>query len=271
MRKDLYKSSSSRRFVPIFVTLMVGAVLFFVAIQFHIVDSIGVPTATLAEPALKGKGSVLETFSRLSGFVRVKSSLVVENQQLKHLLAEEEGKDVLIRALLREIGELREFEVPLFEKGVRASVLAKPPTTVYDTIILDVGEDRGIKKGDLVLSPSGIALGRIEGVYTSLSRARLFSSVGQTEKIMLGGNETVEARGAGGGMFFAIVPKELNVEVGSIVALEGERRLVVGTIDAVGSDSAGSLKTLVIRAGANMNNLGFVEIIPALVLPLETN
>lgn len=271
MRKDLFKASSRSR-MPFWFIFVACIILFFVVFKFQVINKIAYPVVSLSEPLLEGRGVVARTFMSLAGTISLKSSLFIENRQLKQRLSEENGKDIIISALLSDIKELRNgFDSSNNRLAISAFVLAKPPVSIYDTIILDVGENEGVKQGSIVLAPGGIALGIIETVYPSLSRARLFSSSGEVHAVVLQGNQTVDANGAGGGILHVTVPRDFEVELGSPVTLSGERNLVLGTVEAVGSQSAGSLKTLIIRPAANMNELGFVEIVPSNILPLELN
>ncbi len=270
MKRDLFRERG-RRSLPFWVVFLLCVVLFFVVIKFTVIDKVANPIVSFAKPALEGRGLVLDTVISFFGTVSLKSSLFIENQKLKQRIAEERGKDIIISALLEDIKELRGgFNTISHDEGVRAFVLAKPPTSLYDSIILDAGTKQGITKGSIVMSPGGIALGIIETVYSSLSRAVLFSSSGEVHAVVLKGNQTVDAYGAGGGVIHATVPKDLEVEIGSPVRLSGENVLVVGTVETIGTQSAGSLKTLIIRPAANMNELGFVEIVPARSLPDES-
>lgn len=217
---------------------------------------------SVAEPIFSKERTVQTVLGGMFALIKTKASLVAENRSLKERLGEETLKNEIIQVLMNDNRELVNRYGEWGSFLVRAEILAVPPASLYDTVLLDQGTDDGILPGDLVRAPGGAALGRIESVEGTFSRARLFSSVGvRTEGLLPLGGESIEIIGAGGGMMHVTVPKDFEVAIGDPVSLREDRLALLGIVEAVGERSAGSLKVLFIRAAANVQELGFAAVV----------
>lgn len=152
--------------------------------------------------ALKNEVAILET--RLLA----QSHILSENTELKRLMGREEVVDMLT-----------ERETPLISsRRVLSRVLARPPRTPYDTLVLDQGSARNISLGAPVIGPGGFAIGTIEEVSGSSSLARLLSAPGRESDGLVGDARTpITLTGEGGGAFITHVPKDTLIQEGDVV------------------------------------------------------
>ena len=124
------------------------------------------------------------------------------------------------------------------EKWVLAGVIARPPVSPYDVLILDVGTEQGISVGQLVLTGSGSVVGSVQKVFNNKSIVSLFSTPGKkTSVVMFSQGVGVEALGKGGGVYQVFIPRNINVNTGDIVVLPGGRTEVIGQVGEVMFDA----------------------------------
>jgi len=145
---------------------------------------------------------------------------------------------------------------------IAASVLAAPPETPYDTIIIDAGSHDGIEVGDKVTLPEGAAIGEVEAVFTSTAKAILFTSNSEETNGVLERNLVpVTLIGRGGGNAEIHLPRDTEVKVGDRVLspeLLGGVMAIVGSVEVSPTDA---FKRVLVRSAANMNMLRYVTIL----------
>ncbi|MBP9701436.1 MAG: hypothetical protein KBD47_00455 [Candidatus Pacebacteria bacterium] len=145
-------------------------------------------------------------------------------------LIEEEHKTIL-----SELGQKKPSEVLL------GHVLALPPKSVYDTLIIDIGVAQGVEVGKRVYAGNQILLGQIEEVQRNTSKAKLYSSPEQKYEVIIGvASSSVRATavGRGGGMFEALVPREAKVVVGNLVTVPDITTTAYGKVEYIVTDPA---------------------------------
>lgn len=123
------------------------------------------------------KNYSVEIISNIGDLIKSKENLSKENNELKKELNLINSKLLLSQILLRENNELKTLlgRKEENQKFILANVLAKPNLSPYDSLILDVGEGYGIKKGDKVIVNNNVVIGELEDVYLKTSKVRLFS------------------------------------------------------------------------------------------------
>ncbi len=159
-------------------------------------------------------GSVAGVFQK----TQTKEELLAENARLAEELRKANLKAGLFDELRAEMLASRTDATS--SPQTTARVLASPPFSPYDTLVLDAGESDGVAPEDLVTYDDIIALGVIDTVNGNTSRARLFSSPGTEQSVRVGTRDfLVVARGVGGGTVQMLVLKEEAVRRGESVFL----------------------------------------------------
>ena len=139
--------------------------------------------------------------------------------------------------------------------------MTKPNHSPYDTIIIDIGNNVGIKEGDTVYANGNIPIGNINKVYDKTSLVTLYTNPGQkTEGFVNGLNAGVEIIGRGGGNFEMIIPIELLVEKGTIIYTPDNTSLVVALVDEVISKPSDPFKKVLLSSPVNIQNLKWVQV-----------
>jgi cell shape-determining protein MreC len=122
-----------------------------------------------ASSATNGKvRAFVAGFRNTSALAERNTQLVYENQALAF-----ENQTLIAR-----IEDMGKFADPALPEGVMAGVLARPPESPYDTLVLSSGLDDGIALGMRVFGPGGVPIGTISQVTADFSRVTLFSSPG---------------------------------------------------------------------------------------------
>jgi cell shape-determining protein MreC len=145
---------------------------------------------------------------------------------------------------------------------VLASVLVKPPQTVYDTLIVDIGEDMALKIGDKVLANGNIYIGEVTEVLPSTAKISLYSTPGRKLSVVLGASSvTAEAVGVGGGNFNIQLPREVEVKEGDVIVIPSIIANVFGIVEKVNFKETDSFQAVLFKSPVNISELSFVEII----------
>lgn len=163
-------------------------------------------------------------------------------------------------------------------------------TKIYDTILLDKGEKNGVKEGDMVFVYPDKAIGKIISRDETTSLVSLFSKsnnkvegvlkIGknlessqtgslatstetQTEDILSDQNPEenikyqsekkviADLHGYGGGDFIVNLPKNIEVEIGSLVYLAEDESKILGEVVEVKKQETTFLETVLVRGFYN--------------------
>ncbi len=194
-----------------------------------------------------------------------KAGLAEQNALLEQKLAMLEARDADRDTLYQENIALKaQFgRVDAARSGILAAIIARPPAVPYDTLVIDIGENLEISRGDFVSAGGGTLIGQITDVYATTARVTLFSSAGNTYQGLLRGTIPVTVEGEGAGALSAKIPAGIPVSVGDPIRfpdIAANVSEVVAHIDAPQNDST---KTLYLRLPANVFTLPFVEILPS--------
>ena len=240
-----------------FTILAVAGLFYFFASRF-VNDSL----FAVARPIWDAKNYVVEKLAKIFTLVYDKERLVKLNAMLEQEL--EEAKMVLqsLDAYKKENDTLKSMLGRAgTEKRLLASIMAKPNKSLYDTLLLDVGENQGVALGDKVLA-GDFVVGSIREVNTLHSKAILFSSPGEVSSVLIGeSNIPAEALGRGAGNFTVKLPKEVDVAPGDLVRLPGLNPKFFGTVSSIEQTVTGSFQFILFRLPTNINNLRWVEIV----------
>lgn len=200
----------------------------------------------------------------LTTFFASRTQLVKNNESLKNALSDISLERITNTVLRAENARLREIlNRPLDGKSILASVLVRPPRTPFDILIIDAGENDGIKKDSIVTS-DGVLLGRIVSVENHTSQVGLFSTTKEkTLGIISRTGESVELEGSGGGNFVLVSPRSFDVVVGDIVTAPSIDTFVIGEVMHINSDPSSSFQVALLKNPINLNSLRWVMVSPS--------
>lgn len=191
-----------------------------------------------------------------------KKDLIRQNEILKSKL--EESKIELIQSsLLKEENEsLKEiFLRSVGDENIIGTILSKPNHSPYGTIVIDIGEEDGVKPEDLVFAMGNVVIGEIESVNKNSSNVILYSAPGYISQVTLENTgRYFNAKGRGAGDFEIQFPRELEIEEGQIFLYPSINNYVVGVVEKVMFDPRDSYKTVLFRSAVNIQELKWVQV-----------
>lgn len=142
-----------------------------------------------------------------------------------------------------------------------AGVVARPPESPYDTLVLAEGARAGVARGMEAFGAGGVPIGVISSVLADFSRVTLFSAPNMTVNGWVGrANLPLIIRGAGAGAMNASVPRSAGVTAGDIVFVPGPGMLPIGSVVRVESDPSSPSVTLRIMPALNLFSIAWVAV-----------
>src|SRR3989344_7517314 len=170
----VHKSSVGRKgLVPFPLQIVLSSAIFLAILYFFYQKALPTVFITIVKPFWNaeqglryGETSMVELrriFNEFSVNAVRDDMLLRENEELKTLLS----RASVFRPLL-------------------ATIIQRPPVSVYDTLILDVGQTEKVQKGNRVYSLGYIPIGEIEEVIGNTSKVKIYSSSGETFSILIG-------------------------------------------------------------------------------------
>ncbi|MDP3962278.1 MAG: rod shape-determining protein MreC, partial [bacterium] len=131
----------------------------------------------------------------------------------------------------------------------------------YDVFILDIGDDKGLKKGDRVYARGDILIGEIAEVNGRTSKAKLYSSSGEKFGVLIGDkNIQATATGKGGGTFEIVLPHDTKIAVGDSVAVPDLTDSFFGNVEDVISEPTNPFSTVLFRQPINIYELKWLMV-----------
>jgi cell shape-determining protein MreC len=169
-------------------------------------------------------------------YVRDRIALQKQIQLLEQEIASQQGIRTTLLYLEKENDELRALVGASTTPSITAGVIARPPFSPYDTVIIDRGADDGIVSSAPVYYGASRALGYVRTVYNKHALITLFSSPNvETTVYVFGPNIFTTAYGEGGGVIRISVPQGVAITEGDIVTLPSLAGGVLGTVHTVRS------------------------------------
>lgn len=174
------------------------------------------------------------------------AALSVENQTLRQ-------KNADIEALFAG--------APHPRAGISAQVVARPPMSPYDRLVLGKGSVDGIVPGMEAFGPGAVPVGIVSAVMSDFSEVTLFSTGGIETNGWVGARSLpLTLIGAGAGAFKAAIARDANISVGDIVSVPGPGQLPLGSVARIDDNPLSSAVTLRIISAANPFSLTTVEL-----------
>ena len=216
---------------------------------------------TIARPIWNAESFVVQKFTDIASIIKDKKRLTNENITLQRELDETRATLLTLDAYKKENEDLKALAGRTSSDiRVLAVILAKPNSSTYDSLILDVGKNNGIRAGDTVAVGDYI-IGTVHDAYPNYSKAILFSNPGETINVRIGAGISASATGRGGGNFLIKLPKEIPVKVGDSVSLPEINIKLFGIVENIDVTETSSFQYILFKLPVNVNSLNWVEVI----------
>lgn len=145
--------------------------------------------------------------------------------------------------------------------GILAGVLARPPVSPYDLLVINRGSSAGIIPGATAFGPGGVPLGTVADVERNSARVSLYSTTGRVVDAWAGANRIpVQLTGTGAGGYDAEVPGTAGILVGDLIYVPGPGALPIGTVIEVVTNPSSPSVVLRIRSMVNPLSLTWITV-----------
>lgn len=243
----------------VILVILVLVLVFFMAQggKFEFLSKFLIRTAT---PVWKSEISFTNTF--LKEVFTSKKDLLKQNTMLKARLEEDQIAMSKLNLLEEENESLKKiFLRSVGDENILATILVKPNQSLYGSLLIDIGEEDGVKPEDLVFAMGDVVIGEIESVDKNSSKVVLYSSPGYISQVTLENTgRYFNAKGRGGGDFEISFPRDLDVEVGELLIYPSINNYVVGVVEKVIFDPRDSFKKVLFRSAVNIQELKWVQV-----------
>lgn len=146
-------------------------------------------------------------------------------------------------------------------EGILVGVVARPPQSPYDTLVLSGGTDDGVLLGMEAFANENVPIGIVSGVAKDFSRVTLFSAAYMSVGGWVGtAHAPVTILGMGGGAMEASVSRDTGVSVGDVVFAPGPGLLPLGTIAHIDTDPLSPSVKLRIAPAVNLFSVAWVAL-----------
>jgi len=261
MRYLLDKKTKRKNFSYILIGIFILLILIY--FRTSIFNSLSYVANGIFRSVLVFGNNAGEKFSNAGSFVYSKKSLLKENEDLKLQINELSNKILNYNSVVDENIQLKEIlgrkdDTPIM---TLSSILSKPNQSLYDTLIIDTGENKGVLVGQRVFVKGNIPIGRIDAVYSKSSKVILYSNPGEKNEVIISGkNIFMQAIGRGGGNFEMTLPRDFVLDLGTEIILPGIIPYILGTVETIISDPRDSYQKALLVSPVNIQEIKFVEI-----------
>ncbi|MCX6787601.1 MAG: hypothetical protein NT108_00330 [Candidatus Kaiserbacteria bacterium] len=213
-------------------------------------------------PVFRGADALTSTAQQLFAGFRDTATLSLQNERLlEENAALSSENSALVAKTVGLSGLLGSSSKERVAPGILAGVVARPPESPYDTLVLAAGIKEGVVLGMEVFGIGGIPLGVISSVENDFSRVILFSASSMTTHGWVGReNLPLTIQGGGGGAFSASLARAAGIAVGDIVFAPGPGALPIGTVVRIDGDSAMPEVVLRIQPALNIFSVTWVVV-----------
>lgn len=184
--------------------------------------------------------------------------LIAENTKLKELEVENQ--------LLREQLDLKQDKNFIL---VPAEIIGKEPTNFIQQLIIDKGSKNQIKKGQPVVSSSGLLVGQVIEVTPNTARVLIITDKDMVIPAKVQTSRTdciVKGQGLGYGLSMEYIPQDEIIKKNDIVITSGlgeifPKGLFIGVVNSIEGEPGDVFQKAVIRPLVNFNQLEMVAVL----------
>lgn len=225
--------------------------------------------STVEKPFAAFAGGVKDTFN---GIFKYKD-LQEENEQLKKENQELKESNNNLQMQKSEYDELQElakaFDFEPYGEGseaVAANVIGVDNSMIYRNITVDAGEDKGIKKGDVVVDGNGL-VGEVVDVNGSTAEISSILDTDHNISFMVQGKSSILGVLSGQGkskLSGYLLDDNANIAEGDTLVTSGmghyPKGIVIGKVSKVEFNSDTQLRMVEVRPTANFKSMTKVAI-----------
>ncbi len=218
---------------------------------------------TIYRPVSLLGNNIAQSTVNLKALFASKKDLIVKNKVLMEEIEESNARVANYDSVVEENERLK----GIFDRRhstnnfILAAILAKPNKSIYDTLVIDIGEENEVRVGSMVFALGDIPIGKVSEVSQNSSKVVLFSSWKEKTEVAISGSDNfMQIVGRGGGNFEMILPRDFNIKEGAQVLIPGINTYLLATVKTVLSDPRDSYKKALLVSPINVQELKFVQV-----------
>lgn len=215
---------------------------------------------SVSAPLFRASSSVSASIGGLSSGFNNAAALTKERDALASQNVALAGENGVLSARIADLeATLGASEAPA--PGIIAGVIARPPQSPYDTLVVAAGKSAGVEAGDTVRAAGGLPIGSVVAVSASAARVLLYSAPNVSTPGWLGESRLpIQLEGEGGGAFTARVPRAASSTPDELVYIAGPGSLPIGKVKGESGDPSSPFITFAIAASVNIFSITTVVI-----------
>ncbi len=231
--------------------MIVGIALLALAVRLVVPNvfwTMATPMFAASDALAGGSRALFGSFSDAAALTLRVDRLTVENTSLHN-------ENTALKARLEALDALE------MQSAITAGVVARPPQSAYDTLIVAAGAHEGVKVGMEAFGGGGAPLGVVEEVWDNFARITLFSAPQREIAGWVGPRLTaITIQGLGGGALSATVASAANVAVGDVVYVPGPGALPFGLVQDIETNPSSVSMVLRIVPAVNLFHVTWVTV-----------
>lgn len=246
-------------FLPLVIGVVVVGLLFGIGFLYKGTSSF---LLGISRPLWSVRDVFKNKFHSYGSYFSSKKQLQIEIDQLREENIKFKLSVVDRNALNDENSKLKEILGRTKEVNTLLGVvIARPGQSLYDTLIVDVGNDSNLKAGARVFVEGTMVIGYVEEVYGKTAKIAMYSAPGQvSEALSSPANIPLKLIGRGGGNFEIELPRDIELPVGTSIVSSTIHPYVLGVVGDVTFDPRDPFQTVLVSLPINIQHIKFVEI-----------
>jgi rod shape-determining protein MreC len=218
----------------------------------------------------RGVSGLVETVTEIDTLHRTNDRLAQENARL----AAENARTKELERQNELLTELLEVKGSLGFDTVTGAVIGRESAQFRRVVTVDVGSDRGIREGDVVVGAGGALVGRVTGVTGNSATVLLINDTSSTVIGQLGSNQATGSviGQLGGVLIMENIDSTERLQIGDTVSTAGidlgggvrspfPKGVLIGTVVDVQRDANAVTQTAFIQPTADLDRLEYVLIV----------
>ena len=228
------------------------------------------PVQSAVDSVARGIGGLVSTVREIDTLRRANNELTAQNQTL----AAENARDQEIERENQILTGLLQVQSGLSYKTVASTVIGRETSEFRRELTIDVGTDRGIAVGDVVVAGGGALVGRITDVSGSTASVLLINDTSSTVIGQLGTNQATGSviGQLGGVLVMENIDSTERVQINDQVVTAGidlgngvrspfPKGLLIGTVVDDERDANAVVQTAFIEPAVDLDKLEYVLVI----------
>jgi len=242
--------------------LPIGVAVVLFSVHFQMPNFITNTVFQIAKPTWSFRNALQERIAIIKNALKTKNTLIQENTIYRDELLQLRREVFLTSILKQDNARLLALLNRAREKEnfLPASVISDDSFSPYDTFILDIGSEHGVREGMIVFTPEGIAVGVVSAILEKTATVAYFSAPTMSIDVVLNATTSIHTtlKGYGSGTMILSLPRDVEVATGNTVQLPTFLTYPIGEVVDIEAKPEDAYKTIYVKSPVNIHTLRYV-------------